>query len=109
MHNFAYGFGVDLPVMFVDGIALARHIDDIAVSQIHNVFHDIGNGHGVTGEEVFSLSQTEHKRRPLTCADKAPWLIFTKRSNRISAAHTIKRCLHGLEQIAVVVKVHELG
>jgi hypothetical protein len=86
---------------------------DVALLQVDDLVGDAGQCHRVGGEKVLVRSRdgadAEHERRALPRADHAVRLVAAEHGDRIGTAQPRQRALDGLEEIAVVAMIHEMG
>ena len=100
-----------------DGLVLAvlhrvgaqLNIHHIAFFQIHNLIGDPGQGHGIAGQKGFALTHTQDERRARASTHHPVRFVFVKHRQRIRAMQLQHRGLEGLEHVALVEAVHQMG
>ena len=103
------------------GAACARAHPVLAHLQVHHVAFlevddlvgDAGQRHGVAREEPLALAlasaDAQHQRGAFARADDAARLVAAEDGDGVGAAQASHGALHGLEQVAFVELVHEVG
>jgi len=84
-------------------------IDHIAVLQVGNLIADCGERNGIRGEEVLRVTYANHERHAVARAHQAMRFVAAKHSNRIAATQLDDGLAHGLEEIAVVQMIDQVG
>ena len=100
-----------------DGLVLAvlhrvdaqLNVHHIAFFQIHNFVGDPGQGHGIAGQKGFALTHTQDERRARASTHHPVRFVFVKHRQRIRAMQLQHRGLEGLEHVALVEAVHQMG
>ena len=84
-------------------------VDHVAFFQVDDLVGGAGQRHGVGGNEVFTLAQADDQRRTLARGDHAVRFVAAENGDRIGAIEALDGLLHGLEQVAVVHVLDQVG
>jgi hypothetical protein len=99
-------------VVLVDDPVLARlQVDHVALFEVDDLVGHAGQRHRVAREEVLAavLARAEDQRRAGARADHALRLVAADHGDGVGAVQLQHRGLHGLEQVAVVEAVDQVG
>ena len=84
-------------------------VDDVAVFQVDDLVGGAGQGQRIGRQEVLVLAHAHHQRRALAGADHAVRFIAAEHGDGIGAMQAAHGLLHGLEQVAGVQVVDQVG
>ncbi len=84
-------------------------VDHITFVQVNDLISGAGQCHGIRCEKIFAFADADNQRRSLSCADDAMWFVAAKHRNRIGAMQALDRLLHGVEQVARIQRVDQMG
>src|SRR5690606_20227547 len=84
-------------------------VDDVAVFQVDDLVGGAGQRQGVGRQEVLVLAHAHDQGRALAGADHAVRLVAAEHGDGVGAMQAAHRLLHGVEQVAVVQVVDQVG
>ena len=92
-----------------DPVAAQLQVDDVAFFQVDDLVGGAGQRHGVGGDKVLALADTDDQRRTLARGHHAVRLLAAEHGDRVGAVQALDRLLDGVEQVAVVHLVDQVG
>jgi hypothetical protein len=92
-----------------DPVAAQLQVDQVALFQVDDLVGHAGQGHGVAGQKVLALAHAQDQRRAGARAHHAVRLVLVHHGNGVGAVQLGGGGAHGLEQVAVVQAVHQVG
>ena len=113
LHRTLHGAKGALLVGMRDPVLAELQVDDVAFLEVDDLVGDAGERHRVGGEEVLAhallRADAEHERRAAARADDAVRLVAAHHGDRIGAAQSRQGAMDGVEQVAVVEMVDQVG
>jgi len=99
-----------LPAVAIDDpAALQLQVDHVAIFQVDDLVGRAGQRHRVRSEEVLALADADDQGRTLTRTDHAMRLVAAECGDGIGAGQALDGQLHGLEQVATVEVIDQVG
>jgi hypothetical protein len=94
-----------------DPVAAQLQVHQVALLQVNDLVGHTGQGHGVTGQELFrtALAHPQDQGRTSPGAHHPMGLVLVKHGQRIGAMQALHRRLQGPEEIALVMGVDQVG
>lgn len=105
-----FHFALDRTAVDVDDpVAGQLQVDHVAFFQIDDLVSGAGQRHRVGGDEVLVLADADDQRRALARGDHAVRFFAAEHGDRVGAVQALDGLLHGLEQVAGVQVVDQVG
>lgn len=108
MHGFHFAFD-GLAIDVDDPAARQLQVDHVAFFQVDDLVRRAGQRHGVGRDKVFTIAQADDQGRTLARGDHAMRLVAAEHGDRIRAVQAFDGLLHGLEQVAVIHVLDQMG
>lgn len=108
VHGFHFaldGLAIDVD----DPAARQLQVDHVAFFQVNDLVGRAGQRHGVGGNKVFTIAQADDQGRALARGHHAVRFVAAEDGDRIRAVEAFHGLLHGIEQVAVVHVLDQVG
>jgi hypothetical protein len=103
-------FTLDRAVVGVDDpVARQLQVDDVAFFQVDDLVGGAGQRHRIRGDEILALAEADDQRRALARGHDAVRFFAREHGDRISTLQALDGQAHGLEQVAVVHVIDQVG
>ncbi|MNV05474.1 hypothetical protein D3C71_958130 [compost metagenome] len=98
-------------VLAHDPVAAQLQVHQVTLFQINDLVSDARQGHGIAGQKVLCapVSNPQDQRRTGACTHHAVRFVLVHHGDGVGAMQLGHGGLHGVEQVAAVVAVHQVG